>query len=758
MERTRAGLFAFLFAAGMTVVAGCAMHGAGALPPAPPVAADDEAESAQPAPLPMGRDLGRRAARAPVWASIVLRYRNEDELDRFVASVSEPGSAQFRRFLTPEAFDARFAPSQQQYDRVIAALRASGFTIVRTFPSRALLDARGSSANAERLFATRIHDFDEGRDGKHYANVVALHIPPSISAEVRTVLIDSLVRARPAQVAAAPDVQPDRAFPNVIRNGSFESKLDFWKTCDTVHVSTQHPYEGKHDALIGSLTAASGTVKGRVTMCQQVKVPENATLTAHVYTATNLTSLKEGFVEAALLEPNGKLIRVLYRSFKNEPKWLTLSWDLVKYKGRDVRVAFTVNGHAQKHLYATMFVDGVTLTGSSVSPSPSPTPTTRPTASPIGPGPGRHLKGPVYGPSKGWAPRGIADGLDMPVQHGYDGRKTTAAIVMQSAIDTVDLRMFVTENKIDHRGQVVVDAIDGGPTNGDPHEGMLDMETIVGLAPDTRIIALEGPNLSDQTVLDAFATAMHDKRIDVIVAPFTQCESANTSFDKATEADAIAGAATGKTFVSASGDTGSACFNGSTNVVGAESPAGDPHFLSVGGTESVAPSFTPAPCACPIDNPVAWDDHNVSFGGLTGGGTSTEWPIPTYQAGVLGSPASARYRNVPDISMPGVDADLRVTGVSEAVDGTSWSASSATALLLDAVEICGKVGFVNPAIYKLFARDGEGTSFLDVTSGFNGSYVPALPQGYTAVKDYDDASGIGIPHGFAFAAALCNRT
>jgi len=52
-------------------------------------------------------DTGRRSPNAPVSVSLTLRYNNQAELDKFVDDVSNPHSGSYRRFLTPQEFNAK---------------------------------------------------------------------------------------------------------------------------------------------------------------------------------------------------------------------------------------------------------------------------------------------------------------------------------------------------------------------------------------------------------------------------------------------------------------------------------------------------------------------------------------------------------------------------------------------------------------------------------------------------------------------------
>ncbi len=245
--------------------------------------------------------------------------------------------------------------------------------------------------------------------------------------------------------------------------------------------------------------------------------------------------------------------------------------------------------------------------------------------------------------------------------------------------------------------------------------------------------------------MNAYNEVLSDGKVQILESSFGECEVEDKNFVKTTDQLATAGAAMGMTFVAAAGDRGSACYNGTTNVIGVNAPASGPHFLAVGGTQSLVSG--------PVTNKAVWNDRTSGTGvEIGGGGVSTSWPIPSYQVGLGGSPASTTKRNVPDMALPAVQDDLFIEGSNEQVEGTSWSSSIATALLASSVQFCGNLGWINPAFYAVYAAHPKTTPFIDVTKGFNGGYAPDLSQGYSAATGYDNASGIGMPNGITLAS------
>ena len=138
-------------------------------------------------------DLGRAKPQQRVSLLVSLRYRNDAQLDQFVDAVSNPYSPMFRHFLTNQQFNAYFAPTVRDYDRVAAVLEQAG---LRVTPSSngTIIDADGTASVVERFFNTEIHIVRQaGVPDLRYANVRTASLPPAIADVVDTVIgFDSL--------------------------------------------------------------------------------------------------------------------------------------------------------------------------------------------------------------------------------------------------------------------------------------------------------------------------------------------------------------------------------------------------------------------------------------------------------------------------------------------------------------------------------------------------------------------------------------
>jgi subtilase family serine protease len=132
-------------------------------------------------------DLGRSPSNATLRIAVTLRYRNEERLEKLVASQSDAGSADYHHWLTSAQFNERFSPLAADYARAIASMERSGIRVTKTYANRSVIDATGTVGSIERYFDTSIHRVRQRGAGVRYANVVPAHAPPGLSSLLLTV-------------------------------------------------------------------------------------------------------------------------------------------------------------------------------------------------------------------------------------------------------------------------------------------------------------------------------------------------------------------------------------------------------------------------------------------------------------------------------------------------------------------------------------------------------------------------------------------
>ncbi|MGH9171294.1 MAG: protease pro-enzyme activation domain-containing protein [Acidimicrobiales bacterium] len=192
-------------------------------------------------------------------------------------------------------------------------------------------------------------------------------------------------------------------------------------------------------------------------------------------------------------------------------------------------------------------------------------------------------------------------------------------------------------------------------------------------------------------------------------------------------------------------------------------PATQPFVTGVGGTDLTA--LGPKPTQSVWDEPlVAGSEHPAGAGG---GGISVLWGMPKYQAGpgvknadssgVPCGDASGDCREVPDVSASADPVHGYVVfeqGQWESIGGTSAATPLWAAIigLLDVQQATlHRVGFLNPALYKLVAAGKPIVN--DITKG-NDDYTTTGGGLYPATAGYDMASGLGSPIGTGLSQYL----
>ncbi len=272
-------------------------------------------------------------------------------------------------------------------------------------------------------------------------------------------------------------------------------------------------------------------------------------------------------------------------------------------------------------------------------------------------------------------------------------------------------------------------------------EVVLDIEVAGGVAPGASLAVYFAPN-TNQGFLNAINTAVHDKarKPSVISISWGSPEAAWTQQGINALNQAFHDAALlGITVCVASGDNGSSD-GGPAGSVNVDFPASSPWVLACGGTRLIASNGS-------IESETVW---NNASDGATGGGVSSFFALPSYQAQSnvpVERGASFRGRGVPDIAAV---ADPQ-TGYLTLVDGT-WGligGTSAVAPLWAGLiallneNLSRRVGFLHPLLYGTLAQH---KALNDITTGTNGAY--------SAGPGWDACTGLGTPNGTAILNAL----
>lgn len=110
--------------------------------------------------------VGRLPASQQMQLNIVLPLSDPAGLDAFLADLRNPASASYRQFLTPQEFTARFGPTQEDYDAVVAFAKANGLTVVGGSRDGMDVQVRGPVSAVEAAFHVAMQNFQHPTENR----------------------------------------------------------------------------------------------------------------------------------------------------------------------------------------------------------------------------------------------------------------------------------------------------------------------------------------------------------------------------------------------------------------------------------------------------------------------------------------------------------------------------------------------------------------------------------------------------------------
>jgi len=127
--------------------------------------------------------------------SVTLRLRAADQLAALIAAQQDPQSPQYHRWLTPDEFEARFAPLPEEYSAVVDWLRGEGFA-VRPQVNAARIDFSGTVKSVEASFGVRMSHYSH-RGRTPLANDTPALLPVEFRDTVDFVRLNTFPLAEP---------------------------------------------------------------------------------------------------------------------------------------------------------------------------------------------------------------------------------------------------------------------------------------------------------------------------------------------------------------------------------------------------------------------------------------------------------------------------------------------------------------------------------------------------------------------------------
>ena len=288
------------------------------------------------------------------------------------------------------------------------------------------------------------------------------------------------------------------------------------------------------------------------------------------------------------------------------------------------------------------------------------------------------------------------------------GTGVTIGVIARTNISSVtDIEQFrsifgLTPND----PQIILNGPDPGVVSPDEEgEAVLDATWSGAVAPGAtvKLVVSESTNAADGIFLSEFYI-IDNNLADVMTESFISCEAGVPSNEaSAIEFVAEQAAAQGITYLVASGDGGPDSCDDQTMIPTTDAPASvnvlasTPFTVAVGGTEfndTANPStYWNTTNGAGVESAISYIPENVwnesctrqivasLISGLwsSGGGQSTIFPKPSWQAGVAGIPA-ANSRFVPDVAMTAADHDGYLVCIDGSCQGTGCPPGTPQAL------------------------------------------------------------------------------
>lgn len=112
-------------------------------------------------------DMGLAAASQPANVTLMLRLRNEAQLENLIRQTVTPGNPNYHRFLTTRQFAERFGATDAQIARVQAYLKKQGLR-GEVLDNKMVITVQGTLAQLGQAFGTTIHTFKDADSGRMF--------------------------------------------------------------------------------------------------------------------------------------------------------------------------------------------------------------------------------------------------------------------------------------------------------------------------------------------------------------------------------------------------------------------------------------------------------------------------------------------------------------------------------------------------------------------------------------------------------------
>ena len=163
--------------------------------------------------VPPGATLvGPAPAATALPLVVTLKPRDPAALAAEVQAISDPGSPEYRHFLTPAQFAQQFGPTTATIAQVTSALQQEGLTVGPPSSTGLSLPVSGTVAQVQSAFSTPISKYHLSSGKTGYDNAAAPEVPSSVAPQIEGILgLDTLSPPQPS--TSVPQASPATSHP-----------------------------------------------------------------------------------------------------------------------------------------------------------------------------------------------------------------------------------------------------------------------------------------------------------------------------------------------------------------------------------------------------------------------------------------------------------------------------------------------------------------------------------------------------------------
>ena len=131
-----------------------------------------------------GQQLAPLNSATPLYLTLALKERDSAAFTAFIADLYNPASLNYRHFIGPQEYGARFGPTPATRQQASDWLLGQGFSIVSNNPLGSTISFKGTAGQAATAFGVQLHNYRQPDGSSYFANDRTPALPRALAANV----------------------------------------------------------------------------------------------------------------------------------------------------------------------------------------------------------------------------------------------------------------------------------------------------------------------------------------------------------------------------------------------------------------------------------------------------------------------------------------------------------------------------------------------------------------------------------------------